>query len=278
MTTFILGIVLFAAFLHASWNAIVKGGNNTILTTVLVTGFGTLIAALALPFTIQPARESWIFIVLSVFLQVAYFALIGYIYRASEMSQTYPLMRGTAPLLVALFGIVFIGESLPSQSMIGIFLICGGILGMALNCKSFAIKGMGLALLNAFIIAGYTIVDGIGVRLSAAPIAYTLWIMIFQGIILVGWRCAVNYVDLINYAKTYWRLGIIGALGMMLSYGLALWAMTFAPVVMVAALRETSILFAMIISAIFLKEVLTIAKVTGICLIMAGVIAIRLAS
>ena len=278
MNTFIFGIVLFAAFLHAAWNAIVKGGKNTILTTVLVAAFGTLIAALVLPFTIQPARESWRFIMISVALQVIYFALIGYIYRVSEMSQTYPLMRGTAPLLVALLGIVLIGEKVAVQAWIGIFLICGGILSMVVKHGKCSTKGMWLALLNALIIAGYTIVDGIGVRLSHAPIGYILWIMVWQGIILVGWRFIVNYIDFINYAKVYWRLGVIGGIGMMVSYGLALWAMTFLPVVMVAALRETSILFAMVLSAIFLKETIAITKGIGACLIVAGVIALRLAS
>ncbi len=149
---------------------------------------------------------------------------------------------------------------------------------MVLNQRDCSTKGMWLALLNALIIAGYTIVDGIGVRLSHAPIAYTLWIMVFQGIIWVEWRCIVNYIDFINYAKMYWQLGIIGGLGMMASYGLALWTMTFLPVVMVAALRETSILFAMIISAIFLKKTLRTTKVAGACPIVAGVISLRLAS
>lgn len=278
MNTFIFGIVLFAAFLHAAWNAIVKGGDNTILTTVLVTASGTLIAAFVLPFTIQPARESWLFIMVSVVLQVIYFALVGYIYRVSEMSQTYPLMRGTAPLLAALLGIVTIGEKVTFQAWIGIFLICGGILSMVFKHRNCSTKGMWLALLNALIIAGYTLVDGIGVRLSHAPISYILWIMVFQGVILVGWRFIVNYIDFINYAKKYWRLGIIGGIGMMASYGLALWAMTFLSVVMVASLRETSILFAMMISAIFLKETIGTTKVIGACLIVAGVIVLRLAS
>lgn len=139
-------------------------------------------------------------------------------------------------------------------------------------------RAMELAFLNAFVIAGYTLVDGIGVRLSHAPISYTLWIMVIQSIILAAWRFIVNANDFINYAKRYWYFGIIGGVGMMTSYGLALWAMTFSPIVMVAALRETSILFATVISALVLKEKAGPARVLGACLILTGVIVLRLAS
>lgn len=278
MDTFVFAIVIFAAFSHAAWNAIVKNGANSTLTTVLVAAFGTLIAACVLPFTIQPDRESWLFIFASVILQVIYFTLVGHIYRIAEMSQTYPLMRGTAPLLVAFLGIAIIGENITLQAWVGIFFICIGILVIALKSDHSSTKGIWLALLNALIIAAYTLVDGIGVRLSHSPISYVLWIMLFQGILLVGWRFIDNYSDFINYTKVYWHVGIIGGLGMMASYGLALWAMTFLPVVVVAALRETSILFAMIISAVFLKEKLTIANMIASFLIVSGVITLRLAS
>lgn len=278
MDTFVFGIVLFAAFLHAVWNAIVKDGANTVLTTVLVTAFGTIIAAVILLFCVQPARESWLFIMTSVVLQVSYFALVGHIYRISEMSLIYPLMRGTAPLLAALLGIVIIKETLTLPAWIGICFLCGGILSLVFTQRISSTKGMKLAVLNALIIAGYTLVDGIGVRLSQAPAAYTLWIMVFQGLILVGWRLIVNPMDLIMYAKRYWQLGIIGGMGMMTSYGLALWAMTFSTVVLVAALRETSILFAMMISALFLKEKIGPARLTGSCLIVMGVIILRMAA
>lgn len=278
MSAFVFGIVLFAAFLHAVWNAIVKGADNTILTTVLVTAFATLIAAVVLPFCVQPARESWLFIAVSVLLQVIYFTLLGYIYKISEMSLTYPLMRGTAPLLAALLGILTINETLTLSTWIGVFFICGGILSMVLEQWKFSSKVIGLAFLNALVIAGYTLVDGIGVRLSDAPAAYTLWIMVLQGMILAGWRLMLDPLDFIGYARRYWRLGMIGGLGMMTSYGVALWAMTFSPVVMVAALRETSILFAMMISALFLHEKIGTTKLVGSCLIVTGVIVLRLAS
>jgi drug/metabolite transporter (DMT)-like permease len=278
MSAFVFGIVLFAALLHAVWNAIVKSADNTVLTTALVTAFAALIAAAVLPFCVQPARESWHFIMISVCLQVIYFTLIGYIYRFSEMSLTYPLMRGTAPLLAALLGIVTLNETLTLQTWIGVFFICGGILSMVLEQWKFSSKVIGLAFLNASVIAGYTLVDGMGVRLSDAPVAYTLWIMLLKGVVLAGWRFILDPAVFIGYTRRYWHFGLIGGTGMMTSYGVALWAMTFSPVVMVAALRETSVLFALMISALFLKEKIGTIKLVSSCLIVAGVIMLRLAS
>ena len=127
----VFAIVIFAAALHASWNAIVKGGGDTLLTTVLVTASAALIATVSLPFLPPPARASWPFIAASTVFQVVYFVLVARTYRVSDMSLTYPLMRGTAPLLVALASVAWLGEPLSRFARLGVGVICAGVLSMA---------------------------------------------------------------------------------------------------------------------------------------------------
>ena len=274
----VFAIVIVAAALHAGWNAIVKGGGDTLLTTVLVTGAAALIAVVSLPFLPPPAQGSWPFIAASALLQVAYFALVARAYRVAEMSLTYPLMRGTAPLLVALVSVVWLSEPLSVFGWLGLGVICAGILGMAVAIPRGANKaGVGLALGNAVIIAGYTLIDGAGVRRSGAPAAYTLWIFLLSGVALLFWALMRRRSVLHGYIRRNWHLGLMGGAGTIGSYGLALWAMTVAPVAVVAALRETSILFGTAVSALVLHERVGLARVVGVCIIAVGAILLRLA-
>lgn len=271
-------IVILAAALHAAWNAIVKGGGDTLLTTVLVTGAAALLAIVSLPFLASPARESWPFIAASALFQIVYFVLVARAYRVADMSLTYPLMRGTAPLLVALASVMWLSEPLSAYAWLGLGVICGGILSMAGAIPRGANKaGVVLALGNAIVIAGYTLIDGVGVRKSGAPAAYTLWIFLLSGSTLVAWALTSRREYFGSYMDRNWHLGLIGGAGTIGSYGLALWAMTVAPVAVVAALRETSILFGTAISALVLHERVGRARIAGVCIIAAGAILLRLA-
>lgn len=275
-------VVLFAALLHASWNAIVKGGTDKLLSTVLITSCGALLAAMVLPFLPLPAPAIWPFITASVLLQVLYFALIARVYHLADMSQTYPIMRGTAPLLVALISLLWLDDHLPYGALLGIVLICLGILCMAFSQRRGTLtadqrRGLALALLNALVIASYTLVDGLGVRRSGSAAAYTLWLFLLTGVVLLGWVLWVRRADFQRYAVRHWQLGVIGSVGTLASYGLALWAMTLAPVAVIAALRETSILFGVLIAGLFLKEKLSPARVLGAVIIVVGAVVLRLA-
>lgn len=277
MSAGIFGIVLVAAALHATWNAIVKGGGDTLLTTVLVTASAALIAIVVLPFLPPPSRASWAFIAASTLFQLGYFVLVARAYHIADMSLAYPLMRGTAPLLVAM-SVAWMGELLSPRAWLGVGVICAGILSMAAAVPRNAGKaGMVLALLNAIVIAGYTLVDGAGVRRSGAPVAYTLWIFLPTGVVLAAWALVVRREAFRGYVGRNWQLGLIGGAGTISSYGLALWAMTIAPVAVVAALRETSILFGTAISAILLHERVGPARIMAVCIIAAGAAALRLA-
>ena len=275
LTTFC--IVLLGAALHATWNAIVKGGNDKLLTTALVAGAAALLAMIALPFLPLPAPASWLCIAASTLFQIGYFILLARTYLIADMSQAYPLMRGTAPLIVAIAGVSFLRESLAPLAWLGVLIICAGILGMAVTKRPGQSRGVSLALLNAVVIAGYTMIDGAGVRRSGTPAAYTLWIFLLTGIPLVLWAFVTRKWAFSRYVAMNWHYGIIGGFGTVASYGLALWAMTQAPVTVISALRETSILFGTIISGVVLKERVDRARITAACTIAAGAIALRLA-
>lgn len=277
MSLTVFEIVLVAAVLHASWNAIVKAGKNTVLTMVLVTASAALWAVVLLPVLPSPSPESWPYIALSAALQIVYFALIARIYRIADMSQTYPIMRGAAPLIVALAGTLFLDETLSSPAWLGVCIICSGILIMLWSGGQKSREGLILALLNALVISGYTLVDGIGVRLSAAPASYTLWIFLITGASIGCWATLTQWSQTRNYLRLNWHLGAVGGLGTLVSYGLALYAMTQAPVAVVAALRETSILFSAVISWLILKEHITVVRCVSVCLIAIGAITLRLA-
>ncbi|AGK59048.1 hypothetical protein HYPDE_36883 [Hyphomicrobium denitrificans 1NES1] len=277
MQLLVFAAVLLAAFLHAAWNALVKSAGDKFLTTIMVATSAALLAAIALPFLTQPGSESWSYIAGSALIHVAYFTLVALAYHHADMSQTYPLMRGTAPFLVALVGALTLNEPLSYSAWIGISLISLGVLSMVGFKQDGDGKGIAIALCNATIIASYTLIDGHGVRHSGSPVAYTLWVFMLTGIPLAGWVIAAHGKTAFIRAGLDWRLVLVGGLGTLAAYSLVLWAMTAAPVAVVAALRETSILFGTVISGFVLKERIGAARLAAACVIAFGAVALRLA-
>ncbi|MRW89509.1 EamA family transporter [Duganella sp. FT80W] len=282
----VVTVVLFAALLHASWNALVKAGPDKYLITLLVACGAGLVSLPLLPLLAWPARDSWPWLLASACCQVIYYRLLAAAYRHGDMSQAYPLMRGAAPLLVALASVPLLGERLHWLQDVAVMLICGGVLtltilrGASVGADTAANRearrrATFYALLNAAVIAAYTMIDGIGVRRSGSPAAYTLWLFVLTAVLLL--LCSTQrWRELPAYARTHVRVMLVGGGGTLASYGLALWAMTLAPVAAVAALRETSILFAAVIAALFLKERLAPGRILAVGLIACGAIAMRL--
>jgi drug/metabolite transporter (DMT)-like permease len=277
MSLTVFAVVLLAAFLHATWNAIVKAGGDKFLTTIMVTTAAAALAAVLLPFLHAPDQASWPFAVASAFFQVAYFLLVARTYQVADMSQTYPLMRGTAPLIVALVSVFRLGETLSPVAWLGVIAISLGIFNIALGSSLKDRKGVYLALVNALVIAAYTLIDGIGVRRSGTPAAYTLWVFLLTGVPLALWAFGARRSTFVPYLRRHWSLGVAGGIGTTASYGLALWAMTLAPVALVAALRETSILFGTVIAGLVLKEPLGPRRIVSACIIAGGAAILRLA-
>jgi drug/metabolite transporter (DMT)-like permease len=284
----VVAIVLLAALLHAAWNALVKAGSQPFLTSVLVASGAAVISAFALPFLPSPTAASWPYLAASTCIHFFYFGLLAAAYRHGDMSHAYPLMRGCAPLLVAVLSVPLLGEQLNTQQYAAVACISAGIFGLwfaapALNPRPVdrppAAHGRGTryALLNAVAIAAYTLVDGIGVRKSGAPAAYAMWLFVLSASGLLAWTLLRRPRELAVYARKYWRVAALGGLGTLSSYGLALWAMTAAPVAAVAALRETAILFAAAIAALFLREKIGARRGLAISLIAAGAALMRFA-
>jgi drug/metabolite transporter (DMT)-like permease len=280
MSADVLLVVLAAACLHAIWNATVKASGDTTQAAVLVSVFATIFAIATLPFLPAPAPPSWPFIALSTVLQVVYYLTLSAAYRAGDMSQTYPLMRGTAPLIVAVASGPLIGEALSLSEWAGLLMISGGVIAMSgLAGARGNRKAALLALLTAGIIATYTLVDGAGVRRSGSPIAYSMWILLLPSVPLVALmlRTPARARAFLAFARRRAAIGAVGGAGTLASYSMVLWAMTQAPVALVAALRETSILFAIAISALVLKEKVTGGRLVATAVIAAGAAVLRMA-
>jgi len=279
MSTDVLLLVLLAAFLHASWNAVVKSSPDKFLDIVFVTASAAAICVVAVPFLPLPAASSWPYIVASAAIHVLYFMLIGAAYRSGDMSHAYPLMRGAPPLLVALASGPLIGERLAAGEWSGIVLICAGILGLLLASPPGANKARTtrLALLNAATVAAYTLVDGTGVRLSGHAESYTMWMFALTALPILAWALARRTADALAHLRERWTLLLMGGACTLTAYSLVLWAMTQAPIAMVAALRETAIVFGAAISAWLLHERHGYSRPIAAVVILLGVVTLKLA-
>jgi drug/metabolite transporter (DMT)-like permease len=277
MPTDVLLLVLLAAFLHASWNAVVKSSPDKFLDIVFVTASAAMLCVLAIPFLPLPAGGSWAYIVVSAAIHVLYFVLIGAAYRSGDMSHAYPLMRGAPPLLVALASGPLIGERLSAGEWSGILLICAGILGllMANPSATNTARTTRLALLNAATVAAYTLVDGTGVRLSGHPASYTMWMFALTAPPILAWAIARRKEDALRHLRARWYLLLSGGACTLAAYSLVLWAMTHAPIAMVAALRETAIIFGTAISAVVLRERYGYGRPAAAFIILLGVLALK---
>lgn len=275
----VFAAVLFGALLHAGWNALVKSSTDKALDTALLQLLGSLFALPLVLLVGWPRAEAWPYILTSVTIHIAYFAALTGAYRHGELGLTYPLMRGTAPMLVALSSSLLLSEQLNSLAWFGVVGICCGVLVLGLSRHALdSPRAVGFALCNAVIIAIYTVVDALGVRASGDTLQYLAALFALDGWMfsaLVAFRRGPTVV--LPYVRKRWPIACCGALASFGSYGIALWAMTRAPVATVAALRETSVLFAALLGSWFLKEAFTLRRALGTATIVAGVMALRLA-
>lgn len=259
----VAALVLGAALLHASWNALLKSGLDRLWSITLMCAVSALAAAVAVWFLPLPAPAAWACAALSAVLQIAYCLFLVRAYEVGELGQVFPIARGAAPLLVALGGAVFAHERLPPPAIAGLALISGGI--VALGRGRDALDGRvarDAAIAGAFI-AGYMVTDGIGVRLAGNAFSYVAWMTLLQGapMPLVYLALRRRFPPLRPDPETLKALGG-GILGL-IAYSVVVWAMSLAPLAKVSGLRETSILFATVLGALFLGERFTLRK--GAC-------------
>jgi len=269
--------VLFGALLHASWNALVKSSTDKALDTALINLLASFLAIPLVWWFGWPPAQAWPFIAASIVIHIGYYVALAGAYRHGDLGLTYPLMRGSAPLLVALSASVTLGETLSPLAWIGVLGVSAGVLILGLTKHAFdAPRAVQFALVNAVIIASYTVVDALGVRAASGALPYVATLFLIDGwpfalIVFARRKWAVG-----PYIRKRWPIGLGGAAASIGSYAVALWAMTQAPVATVAALRETSVLFAALFGVWFLKEVFTLRRAVGTCVIVSGVMALRL--
>ena len=202
---------------------------------------------------------------------------LAHAYRTGDLSFAYPLMRGTAPLLATLLGVVFLREWPTPQVALGILLICAGIVGIAFVGRNPHPRAAALfAFANAAIIAVYTLIDGAGARASGNAASYAAWLTFLEAIPFLFWIRARRGRDAVAYVARGWRRGLVGGAASLGAYAIVLWAMTRAPVAAVAALRETSVVFAALIGALWLKEGFGLPRIAGAASVVAGVAALKL--
>ncbi|MDH4150371.1 MAG: EamA family transporter [Betaproteobacteria bacterium] len=272
--------VLLGALLHAGWNALIRGAADRTRDTVLVATGAAAIAACALPVLPPPATASWPYLAASGIIHVAYFLLVAGSYRHGELSFVYPLMRGSAPVISAVAAMLLLNEMPTASGWLGVLLISGGVLflaGDSWRARTFHGGAALFALSTAGIIAIYTLVDGAGVRLSGNAASYTCWVLLLTALPLLGIFLLRDRAATTNYVQRHWRRGLLGGGCTLASYALALWAMTQAPIAMVAALRETSVVFAAIIAMTLLGERVSRIRGLSILIVAAGAVAIKLA-
>lgn len=274
----IVAIVLFGAFLHASWNAMVKSSEDKALDAALIHFIGSLITLPLLAWVGCPPAEAWPYIVASIVIHIAYYFALTGAYRHGDLGLTYPLMRGTAPLLVALSATLTVGEHLSPLAWAGVLGVSCGVLALGLTQHAMdSPRAVAFALSNAVIIAIYTVVDALGARLSGDAFQYVVTLFVLDGWPFGLWVFLRRGRRVVwPYAKARWPVATGGAIASFGSYGIALWAMTRAPVATVAALRETSVLFAALLGMRYLKEVFTVQRAVGTAAIVGGVMALRL--
>jgi drug/metabolite transporter (DMT)-like permease len=271
--------VLGAGVLHAGWNALLKsaGGGDPLLDTAMVVAGGTVWSLLALPFVPLPDAAAWPFVATSTFIHFGYYLTLTQAYRTGDLSFAYPLMRGSAPLLVTVLGAIFLRELPPLHVIAGILLISLGIIGIAFARHERHPPAAAVwAFANAAIIAVYTLADGAGARASGNALSYVVWLSFIEGVVFLAWIRVRRGGASVTYLRKQWRRGMLGGFCSVAAYAIVLWAMTRAPVAAISALRETSVLFAALIGALWLKEGFGLARIAGAAAVVAGVAALKL--
>ena len=266
-------MIICAAFVHAAWNALVKAEGDR-LTLIRIMSFTQLnLSLLLLPFVAVPAGEAWSYLIASAFVNVGYMLFLSEAYRSGDLSHAYPLARGIAPLIVAAVSMLFLGEELSQASQIAILLIALGITSLSLTRGIEGLRDLrmvGFALGTGGFIAAYTLLDGLGARAAGTAHGYMIWVSLAASALIIA---SVRWLQRGVSAPASRRTRIAGVTSGLTSYissWMIIWAMTLVPIPLVSALRETSIVFAVVIGVVFLKERLNLARLASIMATLIG--------
>lgn len=275
----IVAIVLIAALAHASWNALVKSDDDRLVTLGAANAVRFLICVPVVVVLPPPADASWPFLAVSAAIHVGYYTFLIAAYRFGDLSKVYPLARGLSPLLVAAGAFVFAGERLSPVALAGVAVACTGIASLSTGAAAIRPDEHRRAVLfaagTALFIAAYTVTDAMGVRRSGHALSYVAWLSILDGLPMLLAAGVLRRTALGRHiAVRTWKSTAGGAL-QLVAYGLAVWALSIAPMAAVSALRETSVLFAAIIGVKLLGEPLGARRLTAATLVAAGIMMVE---
>lgn len=261
---------MVAALLHASWNAVLRGGPSDRLwtTTLMMLAIAAASAAIA-PFVPFPDWQSWPYIVASGVIHIGYNLSLARTYRSGDLGETYPISRGSSPLLVTIAAAIFAHESVGYQSIAGVAMVSGGILLLAFGDRRFRAAFVPAALTTGALIAAYTVIDGMGVRLSGNNLSYCVYMFLIWSIPMPAIYLLLR-AALPRYQPRAVLAALAGGLVSIVAYGIIIWAMQFEAMGVVSALRETSVVFAAIIGKLFLDEQLTRRRLAACIAIALG--------
>ncbi len=272
--------VLTAAAFHAGWNALLKLNVEPIVATCLVATASGIVVAPFVATVGLPAPIAWPYVLASVAIHIVYYLALAQAYRFGDLGHVYPIARGSAPLMTAVLATLWLDEALGPFAWAGIVILAGGILLLALRGgsgpKRFEPRSVGFALLTSLTITTYTLVDGIGARLGGSAVQYAVWLFVLSGGAMAIYGAVRLGARLLGDFAANWKLTLAGAALSTTAYGIAIWAMTVAPIALVAALRETSVLFAALFSMALLREPVLPARIAAACLVLAGVVLVRM--
>ena len=281
MTPLVVGLVLFAALLHASWNAMAKSGGAPQFS---IASYRLVSALCCLPLLFYfpiPLADSWAMLLVSTVVHTAYYFTLSKSYRSGDLSQVYPLFRGLAPVLVVLGAAVFANEYLSPGAMLGIGVVSIGLISITFAGGAFGkIPPLALrwGLATSVLIAAYTVADGIGVRAAGNPFSYILWLFVLEPIPIGLWLLATDRCNWFSYMQAKPGKICVGALASAGAYAMVIYAMGVAPMGMVSSLRETSVIFAALIGSLVFREPFGRQRIIAATLVCCGVVLIKILS
>ncbi|MCB2128685.1 MAG: EamA family transporter [Rhodobacteraceae bacterium] len=278
MSLFVFLSVLGAALLHATWNALVRVGTNRVATMMVLSGVQGMIGLAIVATQPIPAAGVWPWLFASGAIHSAYKVFLSFAYEHGDLSRVYPLARGTAPVITLVVGMLWLSETVSASEALGILVLGAGILMLARGVftSGESRRMLPYAFGSAAATAGYTLVDGLGARVAGNPTQFVAWLFVLDGIIFAAVMLGLRGRAARPVGRRVWLAGSVGAAASYGSYAVAVWAMTLAPIALVAALRETSILFAVLIGWAVFGERMGAAKAMSVGLITLGVALTRL--
>jgi drug/metabolite transporter (DMT)-like permease len=272
--------VLFAAFCHASWNAIIRMRGDKLISMTLLVGAAGMMALPGLFIVPVPPTAAWPYLITSAIVHVGYNTFLALSYHHGELSKVYPLVRGSAPLTTLGMSLLFLEESVDASGIAGIVVVAIGIMALALDRGWRALvespRGLLYAAATSLCITAYTLSDGLGARAAGNAHHYVVWLFVLDAIPMLAFVLVVRGRDFLRAAGDNWQPGLVGGALSLAAYWIVIWAFTVAPIPIVAALRETSILFAVLIGMLFLGEKVTAVRAASIVMVLCGLALMRL--